>query len=164
MLIFGEGVPLAGLQPEGVAADPQFFMAGGDRRGQFLLPSSDNGFHSMVETRQIPFVPRKDLDPTVRQCVRDRLHQRGPGIVLSNRIGYRPDAALLVFQADPEIGDEGIERIPFGFVENADVSAPRHVAQRLDAGNPCRCRHRRGLSFQDLDAPIHTLPNTLIIS
>src|SRR6266403_2225890 len=58
------------------------------------------------------------------------------GVFLGKWVRHHPQAKLLVFQSSFAVGDQCLEEICCGLVEETEVCTPRHVADDVDSGLP----------------------------
>src|ERR1700693_4053921 len=128
---------MRGFQPECIPTDPEPLVTAVQRASELLAPAARDCLQVEPVVFEIPLPPKQHLKSPVREAplkIDYASAQRVPCILDRYWRGDRPDAKFVAPQASPEIGDAGVEQVLRGFVENANVRAPRHVADDPDSG------------------------------
>src|ERR1700730_14606922 len=104
-----------------------------------LLPPVSNSFQIEVVACHVPLPAAYDFDTPAFEVVvemRYRISQTIADFLFGKCIAYRPQAQLATFKASTKIGNTGIDKVLFRFMEKEEMCSPGNVPDNTDAGRP----------------------------
>src|ERR1700693_2216474 len=104
-----------------------------------LLPPVSNSFQIKVVASHVPLPAAYDFDAPALEVVvemRYRISQTIADFLFGKRIAYRPDAQLPAFKPSSKIGNTGVDKVFFRFMEKEEMCSPRDVANNTNSGRP----------------------------
>jgi hypothetical protein len=96
-------------------------------------------FQVKVAARHVPLAAAHDFDaPALKVVVEtwNRISETIADFLFGKRIVYRPDAQFPVLKASSKIGNTGIDKVFFGFMEKEEMGSPGNVANNTDSSRP----------------------------
>jgi len=99
--------------------------------------SPDWSFQVEVVARHVPFPAAYDFDaPALKVIVEmwNRISKAIADFFFGQRIAYHPHAQFPTLQASSKIGNTGVDKVFFRFMEKEEMGSPGNVTNNTDSG------------------------------